>query len=191
MKKITAAFALLTLLAACSSEPTSRVKVDMNVGTKINLDVQAVTFADRSGIQPANSPYNTQRFQPTIAEAIKQWASDKLQATGTAGDAIIIVKDASLVAEALPHGNDWFTRQQTSKYSAHAEVDIEVKGRAGAYAIASAQASRFETLPENPTEAERQNAYANLLNGLMRDLGQAIQSSINQHLRQFVVNAPR
>jgi hypothetical protein len=186
MKKInlTPVFALtcLALLAACASNAPKVTPIDMSGGSKISLDVQTINLVDRSGIQPADSPYNTSHLQPTIADSIRQWASSHLQATGTSGEADIIIKDASLSAQPIPYAQDFFTRQQASKYTGHAEVEIDVKGRGNEYAIASADATRYETLPENPTDAEKQNVYAIILNGLMRDLGENIDTSLHEHL---------
>jgi hypothetical protein len=188
MKKlITSAF--LLLLSACAADQTVQAPVNYNLPAKITLDVQSINLVDRNPIQPASSPYNSNHFQPTIDDAIRQWAKDRLQAVGATGQAVVIIKDASLTQQSLAHDTDWFTRQQGNKYIAHAEVELEAKGHEG-YALASAQASRFETLADNPTESERQTAYYNILNGLMKDLGQNLEASIQTHMRDFVVTAP-
>jgi hypothetical protein len=188
MKKIIPAFAFLAFLSACSSEPVTAPQ-QYSLPPKINIDVQTITFADRSGAQPMDSPYTNNHFTPTISDAIRQWAGDRLQATGTEGQAAIIIKEASLTQQAIPHDSSWLTREQTSKYSAHAEVQVEARGREG-YAVASAQASRFVTLPDNPNEIEKQKAYFDVLNGLMRDLGTNIESAMREHLHDFIVTAP-
>jgi len=180
---------VLGLLAGCA-DTVPALHTDIPQGPKINLDVQTVTLADRSQMQSATSPYTTNNFQPTITEAIRQWAANRFQAVGTGGEAVVIIKDASLSLQPIPHSNDWFKREQTTKYTAHAEVDIEIKGVGTRYALASAQASRFETLPENPSELERQNAYTTVLNGLMRDLNQSVENSIREHMQDFVITAP-
>jgi len=190
MKKIIPTLVCLAFVSACSAEPPARVKPDLGPVSKMSLDVLTVSLVDHSGIQPANSPYNTNHFQPTITESIRQWATDSLQAVGTAGTATVIIKDASLTSQAVPHSDDWFTREQSTKYVAHAEVDVEIKGRGENYAMVSAQASRFETLPENPTEAERKNAYTNVLNSLMRDLGQNLDTALHEHAQNFLITAP-
>jgi hypothetical protein len=190
MKRLIAAFGLLLALTACESEQapppahTSRV-----APPKIALDVQVINLADRSGLQPTNSPYNGNRFTPTISDAIKQWAADRLQAAGQSGQAIIVIKDASLIAQPMPvkQGMDgWFTRQQGVKYIGRAEVSIEANGRPG-FALADAVATRATTLPENPTAIEKQDAYYTLLNGLMKDLGQNLETGIQTHMGGFIV----
>ena len=192
MKKMTAAFGLMLALTACSYEQAPPVVTGHVLPPKIALNVRAINLADRSGIQPPNSPYNANHFTPTIAEAIKKWASDRLQAVGQNGQAIIVIKDASLTAQPLPvkSGFDsWFTRQQGLKYMGHADVSIEASG-SGGFAVTDASASRVLTLPENPTAIEKQDAYFTMLNGLMEDLGKNLDSGIQAHMGNFITTAP-
>ena len=189
MKKYILALPFLALLAACADNPPPPPPQNFVLPPKINLDVQNISLTDRSGPQPASSPYSSNNFQPTIAQAVRQWAKDRLQAVGANGQAMVIIKDASLVQKAIPYEHDFFTRQQASKYIAHVAVDIETKGHDG-YAIATSEASRFVTLPEDPTSEERQKAYFDVLNGLMRDLGTNLESSMQDHMHDFIIAVP-
>ncbi|MDX2028824.1 MAG: hypothetical protein SFW62_09355 [Alphaproteobacteria bacterium] len=192
MKKALSAFAILALLAACSSEPSPTAKLEYTLPSKIVLDVQHISFADNSPPPGMDSPYNAHRLEPTIAQAIRQWAADRLQAGGTNGQAVVVVKDASLTTQTLPMSQNWkdswFKRQQAHKYTGRAAVQIEIRVRNG-YAVATAEASRSVTLPEDPAAAERQDAYITLLNGLMRDLGQNLEASIRQHMQSYILPA--
>lgn len=193
MKITSAAFGLMLVLAACSSQSTPPpVAVNQILAPKIALDVRIISLADRSGLQPSDLPYNGNHFSPTIADAIKQWASDRLQANGQTGQAIVLVKKASLSAQPLPVKDGisgWFTREQAIKYIGHAEVSIEANGKNG-FAVTDASATRAVTLPENPTDKEKQAAYMLLLNGLMKDVGENLESGIHEHMSNFIATAP-
>jgi hypothetical protein len=188
MKKILSILACLVVLSSCADAPPPPVKLEVDDSPKVNLDVLTITVIDRS-VQLGDTLYTANNFQPTIANAIRQWVTDKLVAVGTTGEAIVAIRDASLKAQALSHADDWFTRQQASKYMGHAEVEIDVTGREGRAQV-TAEASRFETLPETPTAPERQNAYTKVLNGLMRDLNANLRNGIRDHLGAFVITAP-
>jgi hypothetical protein len=188
MKKI-ATLMMIVLLAACASDAKPVAKPEPVAGPKINLDVQRINFMDRSGYQPADSPYSSNNFRPTISESIRKWASERLQAVGNAGEADIIVKDASLTSQTLPHEDSMFKRAQASKYTARAEIEIDIRGRTG-YGLASAKASRYETLPEDPTAIEKQNAYYTVLTGLMHDLTANFETSLHDHANDYIVTAP-
>ncbi len=187
MKKLPAALLLLIALSACSSEPPPPVKVNYEITPRTQLDVLTVSVVDRAPPQLTDSPYKSNAFKPTIAAAIRQWAQDNLVAVGTTGEAIVVIKDASLVSQPLPHADDWFKRQQASKYVGRAAVEISISA-GNAHKQVSAEASRYETLPEKPTEREKTNAYATMLNGLMNDLGVNLKTAIRDHLGEFTVN---
>ncbi len=193
MKKTVAAFGLMLILAACSSAQTPPpVAVNQILSPKIAMDVRVISLADRSGLQPSDSPYNGNHFSPTITDAIKQWAADRLQANGQSGQAIVLIKKASLSAQPLPIKDGvegWFTREQGSKYVARAEVSIEANGKNG-FAVTDASATRAVTLPESPTESEKQAAYMLILNGLMKDLGENLEAGIHEHMSNFIAAAP-
>ncbi|MDE1900105.1 MAG: hypothetical protein KGI37_00480 [Alphaproteobacteria bacterium] len=194
MKKALLFCGLAVALAACSDNgPAPQPPYNAVLPPKITMNVRDITLTDRSGMQPAGSPYDSNHFKPTITDAIKQWASDRLQAAGASGQASVIIRDASLTSAPLPvkDGMDsWFTRQQGLKYTAHAEVSVEANGAPG-YADTDAEATRTVTLPENPTDIEKQNAYYTLLNGLMKDLGTNLEAGLRQHMGAFIVDAPQ
>jgi hypothetical protein len=159
--------------------------------TKITLDVATIDLADRSGPIPNNSPYATNHFSPTINDAVRQWAKDRLQAGGPAGHAAMVIKDATFTAENIPTSTGidaWFKREQGMEYIAHADVYIEANNPSG-YGMTEATASRSVTLPEHPTATEKQDAYYTLINGLMKDLGNNLESGIASHLFKFTMSA--
>lgn len=185
MKRILATL-FVCVLSACASPPPAPVKQVVDASPAINLDVLTVTVLDRTMPQPGTSPYNTNNFQPTLASAIRQWATQKLVAVGTTGEAIIVIRDATLNAETIPHPDSWFTREQTSKYVGHASIEVGITRR-NQQGQVTAEASRFETLPEQPSSLERQNAYNKILNGVMQELTANVRAGVNQHLAGFVL----
>lgn len=191
MKKIPALLAFICL-AACASAAPPPATYAGTPSPKIVLDVASVNIVDHSNFQPSTSPYYTHHLTPTIEEAARQWLADHVEAGGTQGQALILIKDASLNGETLPTSQDladkWFKRQQGSKYTGHVEVSVEIQGRA-AYAIATAEAMHAVTLPETPTDTERQNLYVTLLNGLMKDFAQNLDASVREHMQNYVLPA--
>jgi hypothetical protein len=194
MKNIALALAATLLLAACST-PTqtgSDVANDYALPPKIVLDVQNISFVNLQSPERPASPYDGADFTPSISGAIRKWATDRLQAGGKAGEAIVTVKEAALSREAMHIDTEMdkvFTRQQASKYIGHAVVSIEVR-KSDNYAIASAEASRWVSMPEDPDQDERKAAYFGMLNGLMRDLGLNLESSLHDHMGGLILSAP-
>jgi len=164
---------------------------DYGLPPKISLDVQTITFVNLVSPERPPSPYDGEDFQPTIAGAIRKWATDRLEADGRSGEAVVTVKEAALETDAIPTEttiDTIFTRQQASKYVGHAVVTIEVR-KGDSYAMASAEASRWVSMPEDPTTDERKGAYFTMLNGLMKDLGQNFESSMHEHMGGLIMSA--
>ncbi len=182
--------ALILVTACASNPPPMAVKQQLDLLSRINFNVLTVAVLDRSPSPTTDSPYNINNFQPTIANALRQALTQKMVAVGTTGEMIVVIKDASLKSEIIPHKEDgWWDRPQASKYVAHAEIEIHVRGREGEGQVL-AQASRFVTLPLNPTNQERQDAYNTVLNGIFHDLGIDLSGAIQEHIQRFIVNAP-
>ena len=187
MKKALSLAVLALFLAACAQQPnTAPFLVDYSGLGKIPLNVGSVNIVDRSGGPLTEAPYVDSQFRPSIMEALRRWVKDRLVAQGTSGEAAFIVKEANVVGEALPTNSGWFTREQGTKYTAHAVVEIDAKGPT-AYALATAEASRSVTLIEDPSQEEKQAAWHTLLDGLMADLNRNLEDSIHAHMGSFLV----
>jgi len=189
MKNHHLALLFVLFVTACSTgEPGTPPLADYNGLSKINLDVAGINIVDRSSGTAAKSEI----FQPTIEEAVRRWADSRFRAVGTTGQAVVVIKNADIQTLNMPLGvgiDDWFTRQQAAKYNGHVEVEVEARGVEG-YGVAHAEATRYVTVPEHPSDAERRKAYNAMLGGLMADLNENLDQNIQQHMQDFIVTAP-
>lgn len=184
MKKHLAALLCFAFLIGCSSDELPPAKFVDTPSNKILLNVATIDIVDHSQYQPSNSPYHTFNLQPTIAETVRHWVKDNVQAGGNSGQAIVIIQDASLSAQALATSDAtmdrWFKRQQASQYKGHISVQMEIhSGKSDG--MTDAEATHSITLPETPTDTERQNAYVALLTDLNKDFRENFDKSLREH----------
>ena len=186
--------ALLALLAACSTpEPRpDPIKLDYTGLGKIMLNTQDLRIINRAQNTPQWAPYVGHTFQPTLTDAVQHMAADRLQAAGTLGHATLIIKDANVTEQSLNTASDFeslFTRQQATKLVGRVEVTLEAQSPVDAsIGMASAHAVYSVTLPEDPTENERYDAYRKLLTSLMNDLNKELERGIKRHMGKFILS---
>lgn len=198
MKKSLLALVLCVALTACASEPAPPpAPLDYASLGKIYLDTQDLRVVNRFFDSTAKTSSAQQAYTPKLSEAIKRWASDRLQPVGTVGHATILIKDASVSEQILPTSSsfeNWFTRQQSSKLIGRIEVEIDAQSPMGDVGsksgFAKAHASHSVTLPQDPTEKERASAYKTLLDALMANLNKNLEQAIREHMARFVVTQP-
>lgn len=193
MKKLVLSVVLLAALAACAKDPLpDPMPFTGELPPKIGLDVQNIVLVDRASSDRVVSIIDPINFTPTLGAAVRQWAVDRLQATGANGQAVVTIKEAKITVEPLPvsAGPDvWFTRQQSTRYVGHIVAEVAVR-RGSDYGVATAEATRWVSLPEDPDTDERKEAYFTLLNSLMRDLGTNLEGNIQRHLNRFLPVQP-
>ncbi len=194
MKKILIPCFML-LLVACTHQPIIEpIEIDFNALSKIYIDTRDLRIIDRSKATARWAPYVGHLFSPTLPEATHNLAAARIQATGHIGHATFIIKDANIAKQPLETSSDLanlFTRQQASKYIGRLEVSLEAQSPIdGSLGTASAVAVHAVTLPENPSEYEKQDAYRTLLTSLLATLNKNLDKAIKEHLSRFLLSGP-
>jgi hypothetical protein len=189
MKKSCLACVFFLLLSSCAdSNSPAPAPFDYSQEGKISLDVRDLTFVDRGIDQmPPSPPITT--LKPSIADALHNWASQRLQAVGDDGIAAFVVKNAYVTEAGLPVDSNWFERPQAGKLTGHVEIELDARGKQG-YALATANAVRSVTLPDKASDDEKQAAYNTMLNGMIQDLDRYLDQAIHEHMKDFIVGAP-
>ncbi len=194
MKNRVLLLSLLGFITACASEPPRPNPIHLDYASlgKIMLDAQDLRIIDRTQNTPQWQPYVGHLFQPTLTDAVHRMAADRLQAAGTLGHATLIIKDANVTEQSLNTSSDFeslFTRQQATKYIGRIEVSLEAQSPADAsVGMATAHAIYSVSLPEDPTEIEKHEAYKKLLTNLMADLNKELERGIRRHMSRFILN---
>ena len=189
MKLTHLAIIFALLVTACSSDTSSQEPLPYQQLNRISLNVKDLSFVDRGIDHYPATPLLVPPLQPTVTDAVHRWATDRLQAVGNDGLAAFVVKNAYVTEEKIPTDSSWFERKQASKMTAHVEIEFDARNNQS-YGLATANAVRSVSVPENPTDGERQDAYNRLIDGLMVDLDKYLDQAIHEHMREFIVTDP-
>jgi len=156
---------------------------------RLNLAVTRIDFIEKF-FSPLQSPHVEHLFPTSIAQAVKRWTNDRLNAVGGTDVMRIIVEDASAVAEELETNEDleaWFTTEQAERIIARIQVRIEITDETGVMkAYTNTEATRSRTTPENVTLNERDEIYNDLLMVLMNDFNASQEQGIRNHFQPYI-----
>ena len=123
------------------------------------------------------------------AQAMRNWATDRLRATGTSGQAKFIIVDASVKAERLRKKEGlkaMFTLEQAARYDARLEAKLEIETAGGlGKGFATATATRHRTIPEAASINERDDALYRFIEATAKDFDRVMSANIDRHLAPF------
>ncbi len=187
------ALACGALLAGCAEPrpPTPRfADITFQQYPKFNFAVGKIEIV-REYVPPLRAPNVDQSFPVTPMQMAEQWARDRLVAAGGTSELRYVIKRASVVESQLPKSTGIrgaFTNEQTERYDAVIEVEIEIRNERGYRdGIASARAERRQTVAEDISLADREKTWFAMTEGLGRDLNQELERNIQSGLPRFLV----
>ncbi len=183
---------LLTLvfgfsLAGCEATVPSRTFPELtyqHLGL-IELDVGSVERKS-SYKSPMTSPNVDHLFPTPPLDALNKWAAERLIASGSKDVARFTIVEASVKESALEKKKGLegaFTKEQSERYEARLEAILEILDETGhSKGFASANVSRSITVREDATVNDREQAWFNLTEALMKDINVEMEKNISQYL---------
>lgn len=183
--------ALVAAVAACETTvPTQKFSdITFTHMQPIRIDVADVEYIQE--YVPPQAPPNVEHLFPVQpAATVRQWAADRLLATGVTRRLRVILVDASVTEAPLDTKggiSGFLTNEQAVRYEATFEVRLELiddRGMPEGHARAVAQRSR--TAPENITLNARDQLWFDLTEDLMKTLDAELESVIRTYLSRYV-----
>jgi hypothetical protein len=191
LRALAVTFAAVGLLAACAQPVPSKRYDPISFAHKpaIELDVAQVTIVNDFH-PPAGLPHVEGEMPVSPEQALEQWATDRLSAQGTAGEARFIIKNASVVESHLKTTQGiqgFFTKDQSEKYDGQIEVRLEVysPGR-NSDGFVVTKASRTITVPEDISVSGLRDSWYKLVQEMMLDFDAETEATIRARLRPFL-----
>ena len=183
---------LALLLTACASAPqaTKFPQLTYSHLGAFRLDVANIEIVD--AYRPPFAKPNVEHLMPVApAAGARQWARDRLTATGSPGRRAVFTIDNGAVTEtALTRQGGVrgaLTADQSERYDAAVAVRLEVFDASGRrLAIAQANAARSRSVPENITLAAREKIWFSITETLTGDLNTEMDGSIRQFLGDYL-----
>lgn len=176
----------LLILGACTQGPLSSLMPDMTFHHLDPVTLAVGRIEISTTYQPPMVPPNVEHhFTPPTYVAARQLLEKSLKADGTRKTILrAIVTDASVVEENLPVTEGFWgllVREPSTRLKARVAVRFELADAAApdiVRANAEVTADRTKTLYESMSPAQRDQAYYELQEQLMRDVNQGLQTVV-------------
>jgi hypothetical protein len=187
-----AAVAVLGLSACQSAPPRPAPRpIDFSNFGPIILSAGGVDVVN--AYRPGGGKHVEDRSAVPPVEAVRRWASERLQAAGGAGRVRVTIKDASIIEVALPKTEGlkgYFTTDQAQRYDGRIEVEVTgdmPDNSAGAFrGTTKAVVTYSTTVPENIALADREATFLDITRRLVEDLNARLDSGIRKDLAPMI-----
>lgn len=157
---------------------------------KIELNVASIDIV-QAYKPPMKAPNVEHRFPTSPMTALSRWGHDRLMASGAQGYARFSILDAAVSETALVMKDGIkgaFTKDQSERYDAALEARLEIFNAAGtSLGFTDAKASRSLTVREDATVNDREKAWFNLTEALMKDINAELEKNISQYLGGYLM----
>jgi len=185
-----AALFALGMIGACATPPAPQFpELTFTHLPTIDLGVARIEIVDNF-TPPADAKHVENRMPVTPEHALRNWARDRLRATGVSGTARFIIANAAVTETELKRSKGLtgvFTTEQSHRYDAAVNVEVRLDGVPRvSEAYAQAGITRSRTVPEDASINVREEAWFSLTEEVMKDFDPQMSASIRKHLADFV-----
>lgn len=183
--------ASVVLLAACTTTPERPTYADITFQhlSPIKLDVGEIKVVNEFK-STLKSPHVEHELPVKIDQSIRRWTRDRLQAVGSSGAyAVLTIKDASAVEKKMSKSTGLtglFTNDQSELYEFHIAVELQVVNISGSKGLATAEARREKSVPEDISLNDREKMYFELTEILLQDFDAEMEKNIRAFLGKFI-----
>ncbi len=180
-------------LSACQSTPPRPAPRPIDFSNFGPIVLNAGTIDVVNAYRPSGAAHVEDRSAVPPAEAVRRWASERLQAAGGSGRVRVTIKDASIVEVALPRTQGvkgYFTTDQAQRYDGRIEVEIagEAQDSGGGVfrGATKATVTYSTTVAENIALADREATFLDITRRLVEDLNARLDAGIRKDLAPMV-----
>lgn len=181
----------MLVLAACVTTPDRPTYAEITFQhlAPLRLDVGEIKIVNEYR-SPLKAPNVEHELPVKIEDSLRNWVRDRVQVTGNQNAfAVFTIKEASVIEKPLEKKtgiSGLFTTDQSERYEFRVAAEIKVQEVNGNRAIATADASRMKTVPEDITLNNREMVYFEQTEIMMREFDVQMEKNVRQFLGNFL-----
>ena len=139
---------------------------------------------------PLKAPNVDHLFPESPANALEQWANERLKITRGDETVRFIITDASVIGTRLPLQKGlaaMFTKEQSERYDARIEATLEIRNKNGIrQGFVETNVKRSVTVREDANINQRELVWFKLTESIMKDFNVEMDKNIHRHLQQWL-----
>tara|TARA_B100000614_G_scaffold36514_2_gene28839 strand:- start:1510 stop:2124 length:615 start_codon:yes stop_codon:yes gene_type:complete len=177
-------------LLSCKTSNIHSTTPELTFGhlRNIHLNVANITVFNKYKM-PFKRP-NVEHVAPISPGAsLERWVSDIIVPVGNKLDAQFIIKSGSIIESELKTQKGLkgiFAIEQSKRYTATIDVQLEIFDRSHRLATINATAKRSHTLREDATPNLKTNLLFNLVENLMATFDKELRRQVDTHLQKYI-----
>ena len=177
-------------LLSCKTSNIHSTTPELTFGhlRNIHLNVANITVFNKYKM-PFKRP-NVEHVAPISPGAsVERWVSDIIVPVGNKLDAQFIIKSGSIIESELKTQKGLkgiFAIEQSKRYTATIDVQLEIFDRSRRLATVNAKAKRSHTLREDATPNLKTNLLFNLVENLMATFDKELRRQVDLHLQKYI-----
>jgi hypothetical protein len=189
-------FAAAVLLSGCATEikKSGFPQISFAHLQPISLNVARIVIENRY-VSPAIPPNVEHLFPVSPSLTALNWGRDRLRAVGQSGTARVIVRRASVVEVSLRRSSGLegaFTREQSERYDAIIDMMVEVRDTQGKVRVSVESTGTWSrSVSENISLREREKVWFSMIEEMMADLNDALETQIHIHMKDWLRSETR
>ena len=182
---------VVAALSACETPLKVQTLPDITFAhlEPLRLNVVKIETASRYKA-PLKAPNVDHLFQITPERALKNWARDRVAATGARGNARFVIKNAAAIESKLKIDKGFtgqFKKELSERYTVFLEAELQITDVTGAVrAQASAKAERSRTITEDASLNQREKLWHDITRAAMADFNGAMERAIKAHFKGWL-----
>ena len=191
-KRLAIGVIVLLFAAACEKDPPPQTMPEITFShmAPIKLDVRTIEIVSNYRL-PMKPPNVEHLLRQNPEASLRRWANDRLRAVGSAGTARLVIATASIVETALAKEKGikaTFTTQQSERYDGTIDAAIEILDARGTQrGFAAARSAHARTVAENITLYNRERAWFDLTDLMMKDFNEELELNMRRYLANWIV----
>jgi hypothetical protein len=180
----------VAMLSACETPLKVQTLPDITFAKMEPFRLNVVKIETVSGYKaPLKAPNVDHLFKITPERALKDWARDRLAATGAEGTARFVIKNAAAIETKLKIDKGFtgqFKKELSERYTVYIEAELRVMDGTGSVRTHSVKTEKESSITEDASLNQREKLWHDITRAAMANFNASMDGVIKTHFKGWL-----